>query len=255
MKKLFIFLIVFTYTLTAQNQWFSLTPFWEKGGPGMAFNIEAFNMNKDGNLDVVVGNWNNTYVYYGGYGILDTTKDVVYTGRMLAVCDYNGDGFDDMIAMHFTNFDSARGDYDGELLFYWGSDTTGLAIDTIPDYSIPLPTLYPTFDRFTMGYITVGIQKGDLNTDGKIDIILSSTENTEEPGGIVSRGKIYIYMGKETPTDTADFTLIGQEVLAYYGHFFQIGNINGDEYDDLLISSNRISTTAVSYDSINYLHI
>src|SRR5690606_19382201 len=110
-----------------------------------------------GKLDVVVGNWNDTYVYYGGHGILNQVVDVVYTGRMLAICDYNGDGFDDMITMHFTDFDSTREDYNGELLFYWGSDSTELAIDTIPDYSIPLPTLYPKFERFTEGYFSVGV--------------------------------------------------------------------------------------------------
>ncbi len=62
-------------------------------------------------------------------------------------------------------------------------------------------------------------------------------------------------MGKEIPADTADFMLIGQYVLANYGYFFQIGNINGDNYDDLLISSNLSRTAGVTYDSINYLHI
>ncbi len=193
MKTLFVLFVLITANLSAQN-WFYMPSFWTVSGPGMAFNIEAFDMNKDGRLDVVVGNWNDTYVYYGGPGILNTTVDLVYTGRMLAICDYNGDGFDDLIAMHFTNFDSTREDYDGEILFYWGSDTTELAIDTIPDYSIPLPTLYPTFERFTVGYFTVGIQKGDLNNDGKRDLVFSSLYNVEELGDIVPSGKIYIYI-------------------------------------------------------------
>ena len=62
--------------ITAQHRWFTMPSFWEVGGEGMAFNIEAFDMNKDSNLDVVVGNWNDTYVYYGGYGILDTQVDL-----------------------------------------------------------------------------------------------------------------------------------------------------------------------------------
>ncbi len=254
MKKLITIIIFLTLNLSAQNRWFSMPSFWEVGGPGMAFNIEAFDMNKDSHLDVVVGNWNDTYVYYGGYGILDDTVDVTYIGRMLAVCDYNGDGVDDMIAMHFTNFDSSRFDYDGEILFYWGSDTTELAIDTIVDYSIPLPTLYPTFERFTQGYFTVGIQKGDLNGDGKSDLVFSSTSSADS-GYIRSKGKIYLYLGKATPTDTADYVLKGQNNSAFIGDFVQVGNINGDSYDDLLFSSNQPRTVGVRYDSINYLHI
>jgi hypothetical protein len=217
---------------------------------GLAFNIEAFDMNKDGKLDVVLGNWNDTYVYYGGQGILDTQKDIIYTGRMLAVCDYNGDGNKDMIALHFTNFDSIRYDYDGEILFYWGSNTGSIGIDTIADHSIPLPTLYPTFERFTLGYDNVGIEKGDLNNDGKTDLVFNSILID-----FSSRGAIYIYMGKENPVDTADFKLYGLYPGAYFATYFQVGNINGDQFDDLLISSNQPRTVGVSKDSINYLHI
>lgn len=258
-NKLILLLLLqpfYILNLNAQN-WFFMPSFWEVGGPGMAFNIEAFDMNKDGHLDVVSGNWNDTYVYYCGPGILNTTVDVVYTGRMLAICDYNGDGFDDVIALHFTSFDSTREDYDGEILFYWGSDTTEIAIDTIPDYSIPLPTLYPTYERFTVGYFTVGIQKGDINGDGKIDLVFNSY-NYLNPDPIIEVGGIYIYMGKEIPSDTADYILTGKpNGFPYrdYGAFFDVGDINGDGFDDLLISSSKHRTTGVTYDSISYLHI
>ncbi len=259
MKKLITIIIFLTLNLSAQNRWFSMPSFWEVGGPGMAFNIEAFDMNKDSHLDVVVGNWNNTYVYFGGYGILDDTVDVTYTGRMLAVCDYNGDGFDDMIAMHFTNFDSSRFDYDGEILFYWGSDTTELAIDTVAGYSIPLPTLYPTIESFTVGLDKVGIEKGDLNGDGKCDLVFNSYEY-RNPNPEVKVGGIYVYMGKEMPTDTADFFVSGkyipgQILQEYYGHFFQIGNINGDSFDDLLISSGIRTLPFNPKDSLDVLQI
>ncbi len=254
MKKIFLLIIVVSLKLSAQN-WFDMPSFWEVSGKGLAFNIESFDMNKDGHLDIVLGNWNDTYVYYGGYGILDKTVDVIYTGRMLAICDYNGDGYKDMITMHFTNFDSTRLDYNGELLFYWGSDSAALAIDTVSDYSIPLPTLYPTFEQLTVRGFTVGIQKGDLNGDGKTDLVFSSTQAVDSMGNINSKGKVYIYMGKEKLTDTADFILIGQNFSAYLGDFVEVGNINGDKYDDLLISSNQGRTVGVGYDSVNYLHI
>ena len=257
MKKLLLLIAIISIKLSAQN-WFFMPDFWEVGSPltgYVVYNIESFDMNKDGHLDVVVGNWNDTYVYYGGYGILDKTVDVKYTGRMLAICDYNGDGYKDMIAMHFTSFDSSRYDYNGESLFYWGSDSTALAIDTIADYSIPLPTLYPTAERFTLGYFTVGIQKGDLNGDGKTDLVFSSTKAVDTSGNIDYNGKICIYMGKNVPTDTTNYILIGQNYSAYLGNFVQVGNINGDKYDDLLFSSNLSRRIGPDPDSINYLHI
>jgi hypothetical protein len=249
MKKIIFLAIILTTNLTAQNNWFSLPTIWEVSGKGLAFNIESFDMNKDGKLDVVLGNWNDTYVYYGGQGILDTQKDITYKGRMLAICDYNGDGYNDMVALHFTGFDSTRYDYDGEILFYWGSSTGNIAIDTIGDHSIPLPTLYPTFEMFTVGSGKVGIQKGNLNNDGKTDLVFSSYNYNN------SNGALYIYMGKESPTDTADYMLSGPYIRANLGSFVDIGNINGDQYDDLLISSNKSRSVGIAKDSINYLHI
>ncbi|OIP63315.1 MAG: hypothetical protein AUK34_01885 [Ignavibacteria bacterium CG2_30_36_16] len=253
MKKIFLMLIILpTINVTAQN-FFFMPSFWEVSDTGLAFNIEAFDINKDGKLDIVSGNWNNTFVYFGGPGVLDEIVDIVYTGRILAICDYNGDGFDDMINMHLTSFDSSRWDYDGEILFYWGSDTTDLAIDTIPDYSIPLPTLYPTLERFTLGYLTVGVQKGDLNGDEKSDLIFSSLYYIDTVE-INPRGKIYIYTGKNQPDDGPDFVLIGTDLGSEYGYFIDCGNINGDQYDDLLFSSiERIGSSNVN--TIHHLHI
>src|SRR5574338_1565412 len=197
MKKIFFILFAFSTQLTAQHHlWFDMPSFWEVGSiytEPQVYNIEAYDINKDGKLDVIAGNWNDTWVYYGGYGILDETEDLRYTGRMLAVCDYNGDGYEDIITMHFTGYDSSRYDYDGELLFYMGSYSTSIAIDTIPDYSRSLPTPYPTIERFTMGYYTVRIQKGDLNGDGLTDLVFSSI-NSFDSIQIVGNGKIYIYM-------------------------------------------------------------
>lgn len=241
---------IFSTSTFAQQNWFSIQSFLEISDYGIGFNIEAFDMNKDGKMDAIVGNWNDTYVYYGGYETLDNIQDLTYTGRMLAVCDYNGDGINDMIAMHFTGFDSVIYDYTGELLFYWGNNNGAIAIDTIPDYLIPLPTNEPTFERFALGYNTVGIQKGDLNGDGKTDLVFSSNNFGN------GKGRLYIYMGKPIPTDTVDFIIEGQNYSAFIGDFFQVGNINGDNFDDLLFSSNRLTNPpGVLYDSINYLHI
>lgn len=246
-------IILPTINVTAQN-YFTMPSFWEVFEPGLAFNIEAFDINKDGKLDVVTGNWNNTYVYFGGPGTLDETVDVIYTGRMLSICDYNGDGFDDMINMHLTSFDSSRWDYNGEILFYWGSDTTDLSIDTIPDYTIPLPTKYPRIEKFTIGYKTVGIHTGDLNGDGKMDIILSSL-NIRDTITTGSNGRIYIYLGKNIPADTVDFKLVGENPSSSIGDFVQVGNINGDDYDDLLFSSRKTTQLGYVHDSLHYLHV
>ncbi len=63
-------------------------------------------------------------------------------------------------------------------------------------------------------------------------------------------------MGKTVPTDSADFIIEGQYFGEFIGDFFQIGNINGDNFDDLLYSSNLLTIgPGPDYDSLNYLHI
>lgn len=236
--------------------WFSLPEFWKVIGEGMANNIEAEDVNKDGHPDIVIGNWNDTYVYYGGAGILDKTIDVIYTGRMLALCDYNGDGIKDLITMHFTSYDSTRQDYDGEILFYYGSDTTSLLIDTTPEYSIPLPTLYPAGEMFGEGYVKSGCECKDLNNDYKNDLIISSYRYGIAEGKFEA-GNIYIYMGKEIPSDVLDFSVAGISSDSQFGKYFDVGDINGDGYNDLLISS-RIRSKSGDWhhpDSLAILHV
>ena len=235
MKKTLLILLFFSSSLFAQPPFYPFE-YWRVSGPGMAFNVEAFDINKDGKKDIVVGNWNDTYVYFGGKGVLDSTPNVIYKGRLLAICDYNGDGFKDMITMHLTSYDSTMHDYNGEILFYWGSDTTTLAIDTIPDYSIPLPTQYPIRDEFSLGGPKQGVQYGDFNGDGKADLVINSLDAA--PGV----GVVHIYMGSTVPPDTPTYVVRGRSVvpgkqlIIMYGTYFEVGDINADGYDDLLVS-------------------
>ena len=242
--------------LFSQSPAFTPSELWRVSGYGMGFNVEVHDINNDAKQDLIVGNWNDTYVYYGGAALLDSTVDITYTGRCLAVCDYNGDGYKDLIAMHFTNYDSTRNDYDGEILFYYGSNSTP-CIDTIPEYSIPLPTLYPTRDGFSLGLRKPGIEYGDFNNDAKFDLVISSYGYPFT----LNYGYIYIYMGNDAPTDSATFKVrgrgyvTGQAPILFYGHYFQVGNINGDEYDDLLLSSNVLTIPPNPQDSLDVLHI
>lgn len=237
------------------QSWFSLPTYWQIGGEVMIYNIETDDINRDGKKDIIVGNWNDTYVYFGGKNILDKAVDVIYKGRCLTICDYNGDGINDLIALRFTYYDSTRFDYDGVILFYYGSGFTSLAIDTIPEYSIPIPTRYPKNEGFGKGSIKDGICYGDFNNDGKSDLVFSSW-NYPAFSSHYSHGKIFIYMGKSIPNDSADFIVEGKYNANDFSYYFEVGNINGDEYDDLLVSSRKLtSPPGVRKDSLNMLHI
>jgi hypothetical protein len=239
--------------LIYSQEWFSLPTYWEVKVNGGIYNIETADVNRDGHLDIVSGNFNDTYVYFGGKDLLDSTVDLVYKGRCLAITDFNGDGIKDMITMHFTKYDSLRQDYNGELLFYYGKTGGPYLFDTVPDYSIPLPTLYPTAEGFAVGYGKPGIRTGDLNHDGKMDLIISSYKWPVGGSGV---GKIYIYMGKEFPTNSPDFTIEPNWPRGkFFASFYEVGDINGDHYDDLLISEQVRSPSAPTFDSLAILYI
>jgi hypothetical protein len=243
-------LSLFLSTPIYSQQVFWLSTYWEVMMKGGIYNIEAADINRDGHLDIVSGNFNDTYVWFGGKDLLDSTVDLVYKGRCLAITDYNGDGTPDMITMHFTHYDSTRYDYDGELLFYYGKKTGPFLFDTVPDYSIPLPTLTPRVERFAQGNGKPGIRTGDLNHDGKMDIIISSVNWG------TYRGKIYIYLGKNTPANLPDFSIEPDNPRTRsFAEYYEVGDINGDQYDDLLISQYLESSIAPTYDSLAMLYL
>jgi len=255
-----IFLLIITATIKSQTppQPFYLVRFFYVQGYDMVFNMEAADINRDGHIDMVIGNANSTNVYYGGSGILDTAADVKYRGRCLAVCDYNGDGFKDLVTMEFDSLDTLAGYWNTNLLFYYGSDTSQIEIDTTVDYTVPFPKL--KVSDYYLGSTLV--HYGDFNGDGKSDIVISSPQYYNLDNG--SRGIIYIYMGSEIPPDTPSFhvegkkTIPSKEYTLDYGLYFNIGDINGDGYDDLLISERRainLSDISNSYFEYPILYI
>ena len=250
---IYLFLTISFSNLVYSQQIFYPDQYWEVQIKGGCYNVETADVNRDGHLDIVSGNFNDTYVYFGGLNILDTAKDLVYKGRCLAITDYNGDGIPDMITMHFTHYDSTKNDYDGELLFFYGKKTGTYLFDTVPDYSIPLPTLYPYNEGFALGWGKVGIRTGDLNKDGKMDLIINSPDWPYGQGG---SGRIYVYLGKNIPSTNPDFILNNN--LIFYdqlGYYFEVGDINGDGYDDLLFSQNVYTRTVPRVDSLAILYI
>ncbi|MBN1637431.1 MAG: T9SS type A sorting domain-containing protein [Ignavibacteriales bacterium] len=263
MKIIFITIAILLTTLAAAQEiekttadWFPLPDVWNVHIDSGAYNVEALDLNKDGYKDVIVSNFFDTWVYYGESPYLQhTTVDMKYKGRMLAICDFNGDGYQDLIAMNYTNYDTIRKDWDGNIIFYWGSDTATIAIDTTYDYAIPIPVLYPQSTYFAYGFKSWGVRTGDLNNDGKDDIVIS-----EYRTDFSELGRLYLYLGRDNPIDSADYIVEGITIqyVCYkrdYGKFFDIGDINGDGIDDLLISYSHRTPKPGSQDSLEVLDI
>src|SRR3989338_7096163 len=84
------------------------------------------------------------------------------------------------------------------------------------------------------------IKTGDLNGDGYDDLIIGTYGETINGS---QNGAVHIIYGNTTPisaasiTDAADATYVGEALYDWAGMEVSAGDVNGDGYDDLLITA------------------
>lgn len=193
----------------------------------------AKDFNGDGYADVAVGNpsYQNrgaVYIYFGGPGptldttadgfIDDGTTDARFGNRLSSAQDFNGDGFSDLIVASLK-----------EQHLYLGK--AGVSFDDTVDITFSHPGEQHVYSRIAAA--------GDINADGYSDIFVGDPGGS--PFGQYS-GRAYIYLGGVAGLlDQPDWTLSGRVALQAFGNSAAAGDMNGDGYSDVAISSHDFS--------------
>lgn len=208
--------------------------FWGK-------NLAAGDFDGDGKDDLAVGNTSSTvYVYKGGISTSGTAggrytiKPPIQSGGSargpmnLTAGDVNGDSRTDLVIDGFET----QTDWGWNTNYYVPGSASGLSISSAK-------TLKP-------GVITA---IGDVNGDGFGDIVSGAYwNNTTDDGTTIPNsalgGKVNITYGSATgPGSTTGITQNtgnvpgGSEKNDMFGYELDLGDINGDNYQDIVISA------------------
>lgn len=216
----------------------------------------AGDINGDGYDDIIVGaNGNDypgvitaAYVWYGGVGGLgasglpsnadwkatDNSLTINFAYQVRGIGDVNDDGYDDvLVSAHLYDGDYAN---QGAVFVYYG-DSSGLG----PTGTIANADWMAISEQTNANFGYSGDGVGDLNGDGYDDLAISAYayDNPE-----VNEGKVFVWYGSDTGLganglpSNADWSAESNLTGSVFGYSVNpAGNVNGDAYDDLLVTA------------------
>ncbi|MDH5405644.1 MAG: hypothetical protein OEZ30_08070 [Candidatus Aminicenantes bacterium] len=235
--------------------------------------VASGDVNVDGYNDIIIGaagadpggrtSAGETYVVFGSESPPSTIDlstnpaDITVCGAVsgdlsgsgLASGDVNGDGYYDLIIAAYWADPGGR-NYAGEIYVILGGRFS------YPPYTIDLSihSAEITICGDDAGdYFGTAVASGDVNGDGYYDIIIGA--DSADPGGRSAAGETYVIFGQsfsslpyiiDLDTQSADITVFGDNAGYRAGLAVSSGDVNGDDYDDIIIGAPARSVSTLS---------
>jgi len=241
-----------------------LTIIGANAGENLGFVVAAGDVNGDGTDDILVGarfatpaggaaGAGEAYVVFGSSS-LEGTLDIAegqqdftiagasagdFLGYALTAGDVNGDGIADIITAASAASPDASRPHAGETYVILGSHDLSGRVDVAQDQQ-DFTILGVEAEDLLANFAAAG----DVNGDGKDDILLGThkadgPDNKREDGG-----EAYVIFGKDDLKGTLDLvsgdgfaTIYGAEAQDWLGFYLIAADANGDGIDDIVVSA------------------
>jgi hypothetical protein len=194
----------------------------------------------DGHLDIYVGNFGDYRPYflmgkgdgtftqrYEGIPAVVLSREESFTS--CAIADLDGDGYPELVLGSIGNTRSK-----GNIVYY--NDGKG-DFNVRPRLILPPNPALPPGPFVPGNYVTLGILPLDVDHDGRLDLVINSTQNY---GG--SMMQILINRGDGTFADESATRLPADvnRIAGHYCTFIGVADFNGDGWEDLYCDGGRL---------------
>lgn len=234
----------------------------QAAGDNFGYSLSLGDIDGDGYADLAVGaHVRNTqtgavYVFHGSSSgiasqgaagarqIYNGETTLNQFGGALAMGDFNGDGYDDLVAAARIR-NAGAGANQGVAYLFLGS-TSGLPNVLVAAASAVLSGQAASY------FFGTAIATGDVNGDGFADLAIT--------GNGAGQGAVFVFHGSASgvasqTSASANAVVTGQGASDSFGGFANLGDVNGDGYSDLVVSAtNRDAGAGAGQGTVYIFH-